>query len=256
MEKKTSSANRLALKRILGQDGNGRCADCKTASHPRWASWNIGILICIRCSGIHRSLGTHISKVRSIDLDTWNDVQLEKLLELGNFRANSFWEAKLPPNYVPDESKIVNFIKTKYELRRWVPDGSASASAAVAPKLPPKIREAPNASVDLLDLDGAFSMKIAKPSEPAKPTSTVSSQIVSIKASAPPKHSSTPPPSQSSRADVKKSILSLYSQPRQVNSGATFSTAPTTLLTTSRFEPEIRSETAEDADDNVANVWR
>ena len=103
MEKQTSSANRQVLRRILAQPGNNKCADCKTASHPRWASWNIGVLICIRCSGVHRSLGTHISKVRSIDLDTWNDMQLQKLVEVGNTKGNAFWEAQLPDNYVQED---------------------------------------------------------------------------------------------------------------------------------------------------------
>lgn len=137
MEKKTSPANKLVLKQILAQEGNNKCADCKTSSYPRWASWNIGILICIRCSGIHRSLGTHISKVRSIDLDTWNDQQLEKLKTTGNLAANAYWEARLPDNYVPDESKLVNFIKTKYELKRWVADPEK-------PAIPPKVRSKPS----------------------------------------------------------------------------------------------------------------
>lgn len=139
MEKKTSPANKLVLKQILAQEGNNKCADCKTTSYPRWASWNIGILICIRCSGIHRSLGTHISKVRSIDLDTWNDQQLEKLKTTGNLAANAYWEARLPPNYVPDESKLVNFIKTKYELERWVAEPEK-------PAIPPKVRSKPSDS--------------------------------------------------------------------------------------------------------------
>jgi stromal membrane-associated protein len=44
---------------------------------PRWASWNIGVFVCIQCSGVHRSIGTHISKVKSADLDTWNPDQIE-----------------------------------------------------------------------------------------------------------------------------------------------------------------------------------
>jgi len=51
-------------------DGNEKCADCNSL-HPDWASINLGILICIECSGIHRKLGSHISRVRSLELDDW-----------------------------------------------------------------------------------------------------------------------------------------------------------------------------------------
>lgn len=50
--------------------GNGQCADCNSPN-PDWASLNLGILMCIECSGVHRNLGSHISKVRSLDLDGW-----------------------------------------------------------------------------------------------------------------------------------------------------------------------------------------
>src|SRR3954447_17556154 len=90
---------------------------------PRWASWNLGIFICIRCSGIHRGMGTHISRVKSVDLDAWTDEQLQSVLKWGNARANKYWEAKLAPGHVPSEAKIENFIRTKYELKRWAMDG-------------------------------------------------------------------------------------------------------------------------------------
>ena len=48
----------------------------------RWASWNIGIFLCIRCGGLHRSLGTHISKVKSVTLDKWTDEQVEVIIRL------------------------------------------------------------------------------------------------------------------------------------------------------------------------------
>jgi stromal membrane-associated protein len=45
-------------------------------SGPRWASWNIGVFICIRCAGFHRNLGVHISKVKSVNLDSWTGEQM------------------------------------------------------------------------------------------------------------------------------------------------------------------------------------
>ncbi|KAJ4377715.1 ARF GAP with effector function(s) [Neocucurbitaria cava] len=115
--------NRTTLKNLVKLEGNKTCADCKRNKHPRWASWNLGIFICIRCSGIHRGMGTHISKVKSVDLDSWTDEQLQSVLKWGNGRANKYWEAKLAPGHVPSEAKIENFIRTKYESKRWVMDG-------------------------------------------------------------------------------------------------------------------------------------
>ncbi|KAH7069823.1 putative GTPase activating protein for Arf-domain-containing protein [Paraphoma chrysanthemicola] len=115
--------NRATLKNLVKLEGNKTCADCKRNKHPRWASWNLGVFICIRCSGIHRGMGTHISKVKSVDLDTWTDEQLQSVLKWGNGRANKYWEAKLAPGHVPSESKIENFIRTKYESKRWTMDG-------------------------------------------------------------------------------------------------------------------------------------
>lgn len=68
-------------------------------------------------------MGTHISRVKSVDLDTWNDEQLQSVLMWGNNRANKYWEAKLAPGHVPSEAKMENFIRTKYESKRWVMDG-------------------------------------------------------------------------------------------------------------------------------------
>lgn len=44
---------------------------------PRWASWNLGVFMCIRCAGIHRNLGVHISRVKSVNLDSWTPEQIE-----------------------------------------------------------------------------------------------------------------------------------------------------------------------------------
>ncbi|PPJ53347.1 hypothetical protein CBER1_00946 [Cercospora berteroae] len=115
--------NRATLKQLVKLESNKSCADCKRNKHPRWASWNLGIFICIRCSGIHRGMGTHISRVKSVDLDSWTDEQMASMLKWGNGRANKYWEHKLAEGHVPNEAKIENFIRTKYDSKRWVMDG-------------------------------------------------------------------------------------------------------------------------------------
>ncbi|KAM9700115.1 LOW QUALITY PROTEIN: arf-GAP with GTPase, ANK repeat and PH domain-containing protein 1-like [Menidia menidia] len=87
-----SQTEALALQSIRSIRGNGRCADCE-AQNPDWASLNLGALICIECSGIHRNLGTHLSRVRSLDLDEWPLELLRVLSAIGNELANGVWEA-------------------------------------------------------------------------------------------------------------------------------------------------------------------
>ena len=118
-----AAQNQQTIKALLKLEGNKICADCKRNKHPRWASWNLGVFVCIRCSGIHRGMGTHISRVKSVDLDSWTDEQLQSVLRWGNSRANKYWEAKLAAGHMPSEAKIENFIRTKYESKRWVMDG-------------------------------------------------------------------------------------------------------------------------------------
>uniref|UniRef100_A0A7C9CU10 ADP-ribosylation factor GTPase-activating protein AGD3 n=1 Tax=Opuntia streptacantha TaxID=393608 RepID=A0A7C9CU10_OPUST len=76
--------------------GNDKCADCG-APEPDWASLNLGVLVCIECSGVHRNLGVHISKVRSLTLDVkvWEPSVISLFQSLGNTFANSVWEELL-----------------------------------------------------------------------------------------------------------------------------------------------------------------
>ncbi|XP_031494317.1 ADP-ribosylation factor GTPase-activating protein AGD2-like isoform X2 [Nymphaea colorata] len=89
--------DRNGVARVLRKvPGNDVCAECD-APEPDWASLNLGILLCIECSGVHRNLGVHISKVRSLTLDVkvWEPVVIDLFHHLGNRFCNSVWEELL-----------------------------------------------------------------------------------------------------------------------------------------------------------------
>lgn len=118
VSKAQNEQHKKVLSQLLKLDCNRRCCDC-SARGPTWASVNLGLFVCLNCSGIHRSLGTHLSKVRSTTLDTWLPEQVEFISKLGNAKANLFWEANLPSNITRpaegDMSGLKNFITSKYQ---------------------------------------------------------------------------------------------------------------------------------------------
>jgi Arf-GAP with SH3 domain, ANK repeat and PH domain-containing protein len=115
------------LEQIRKNDqGNSFCADCGSNSKVEWVCLNLGILLCIECGGIHRSLGTHISKIRSLTLDVTvfsNDL-VELLMLIGNRISNMVWEANLDQNFKPNPSSTrdqrLKFITAKYVERAYV----------------------------------------------------------------------------------------------------------------------------------------
>ena len=84
-----------SARQLLLIPGNESCCDCSSPD-PKWASINLGITLCIACSGVHRSMGVHVSKVRSITLDAWEPEILKVMAELGNSIVNKIYEAQVP----------------------------------------------------------------------------------------------------------------------------------------------------------------
>ncbi|XP_023820086.1 arf-GAP with GTPase, ANK repeat and PH domain-containing protein 1 isoform X3 [Oryzias latipes] len=124
IKSRLSSQNEaLALQSIRSIRGNGRCADCDT-QNPDWASLNLGALICIECSGIHRNLGTHLSRVRSLDLDDWPLELIKVMSAIGNEVANSVWEAnaqgRMKPGPDATREERERWIRAKYEQRLFL----------------------------------------------------------------------------------------------------------------------------------------
>ncbi|XP_073731590.1 arf-GAP with GTPase, ANK repeat and PH domain-containing protein 2 isoform X5 [Misgurnus anguillicaudatus] len=121
--RRTSHSEAVALQAMRNAKGNDLCVDCD-APNPTWASLNLGALICIECSGIHRNLGTHLSRVRSLDLDDWPSELTKVLTAIGNHMANNIWETctqgrqKLTPDATREQRE--SWIRAKYEQRAFV----------------------------------------------------------------------------------------------------------------------------------------
>uniref|UniRef100_A0A8C2ANA7 ArfGAP with SH3 domain, ankyrin repeat and PH domain 1a n=1 Tax=Cyprinus carpio TaxID=7962 RepID=A0A8C2ANA7_CYPCA len=118
---------------VLRMPGNEVCCDCG-APEPKWLSTNLGILTCIECSGIHREMGVHISRIQSMELDKLGSSELLLAKNVGNSSFNEILEGNLPspsPKPAPssDMTERKEYINAKYMEHRFARRTATTATA-------------------------------------------------------------------------------------------------------------------------------
>ncbi|ERE88699.1 stromal membrane-associated protein 1 [Cricetulus griseus] len=116
-----------------------------------------------RCAGIHRNLGVHISRVKSVNLDQWTPEQIQCMQDMGNTKARLLYEANLPENFRrPQTDQAVEFfIRDKYEKKKYYDKNAIAITnlqkkedQQLEPKKSTSPKNAAEPTVDLLGLDG------------------------------------------------------------------------------------------------------
>ncbi|KAF6775037.1 hypothetical protein AHF37_06475 [Paragonimus kellicotti] len=144
---------RLELMKLVREPNNSFCADCGEP-RPLWASWNLGVFLCLRCAALHRKLGTHVSKVKSLQLDSWTSDQFQTLSQSSNLQSRRIFEATLPESFIRPEKEaaLEAFIRAKYERKAFVKSSSDKNTQAptvetdqkISSNLPPNLIEFEN----------------------------------------------------------------------------------------------------------------
>ncbi|KAJ7628343.1 hypothetical protein FB45DRAFT_990981 [Roridomyces roridus] len=199
LNKIAAERNQKTLLELVVQPGNDICADCKV-KNPRWASHSLGIFICVNCASIHRKIGTHVSKVKSLTMDSWTREQTDNMRLNGNLKSNQLYnpnEARHPPppNLMDGErdSEMEQYIRSKYEYKSFV-----DKSALVASKLGPS-----RSAASLATRDSPAPTAAKPPPSPKPPAAPARAATAPVSYAAPtrtptqPAPTPQPPPTQS-----------------------------------------------------------
>lgn len=133
-----SPRSRRLLGELRPRDSNNLCFECNTRN-PQWASVSLAIFICLECSGKHRSVGVHLSFVRSLTMDKWKDTELAKMKVGGNDKARKFlesqpgWSSTMPITQkynTPAAELWRDKVKCESEGRPWDPSTAKVSSSS------------------------------------------------------------------------------------------------------------------------------